>query len=320
VKSKSAAEVHPGFFNILKPVGITSHDVVARVRRITGIKQVGHAGTLDPLASGVMVVACGKACRLLRFLADDKTYLAEILLGVQTETDDMEGAIIEEKALSEDLNETRVKDAISAFVGDITQIPPIYSAIQVKGERLYSLARSGADLAALGIEIPSRNVNVAEISVEAITLPVVAARITCSKGTYIRSIARDLGASLGCGGTLKSLVRERSGTFPISEAITLEKLAELQGEDSARAAMVPVEKALPIKQIFLSTAEIGKLTLGQKISTAIPANCENCVADDFLLVRHEDGQAVLVAQLKTIEACLFHLSPEVVFSNVQQHV
>lgn len=313
MKSKTAAEVHPGFFNILKPVGITSHDVVARVRRITSIKQVGHAGTLDPLASGVMVVACGKACRLLRFLADDKTYLAEILLGVQTETDDMEGAVIEEKALPQGLDEAQVKAALKKFEGDITQIPPIYSAIQVKGERLYSLARSGADLEALGIEIPSREVNVAEIELVSVALPVVTARITCSKGTYIRSIARDFGAAIGCGGTLKSLVRERSGEFSGTESITLEKLAELQaeGHQQVRQAMVPVERALPLKQIFLDRAAIGKLTLGQKINGQSLANSNG----QFLLVRLDEGErkAILVAQSNDET-----LSPEVVFSHVDQ--
>ena len=321
MKSEPQAEVN-GFFNIIKPVGITSHDVVARVRKLTAIKQVGHAGTLDPLASGVMVVAVGKACRLLRFLSDDKAYLAEILLGVQTETDDMEGAVIESKPVPETLTEAQIMSELQKFSGEISQIPPIYSAIHVKGERLYNLARSGADLAALGIEIPTRQVTINQIALVDIALPVVTARIDCSKGTYIRSIARDLGAALGFGGTLKSLVRERSGTFNIGEAQSFEQLAELKalGREPLLAAMCPVEKALPLSQIVCNQEQISKFCMGQKVSMPLPEN-SNLAESQFVLIRRDNAEqsSTLVGQIANLdrEQNLCLISPEVVFSNAK---
>ncbi|CAN5476934.1 tRNA pseudouridine(55) synthase TruB [soil metagenome] len=327
MKSEPQAEVN-GFFNIIKPVGITSHDVVARVRKLTSIKQVGHAGTLDPLASGVMVVAVGKACRLMRFLSDDKTYLAEILLGVQTETDDMEGAVIESREVPASLTELQIATELQKFSGEISQIPPIYSAIHVKGERLYNLARSGADLAALNIEIPTRQVTINEIGLIDITLPVVTARIACSKGTYIRSIARDLGAALGLGGTLKSLVRERSGSFSIESANTFEQLAALKAEGlpALLASLCPVEKALPLEQIVCNPEQISKFCMGQKVSMPFPAcntsnSANNFVAGQFVLIRQDnDAQtSTLVGQIANLdfEQNLFVISPEVVFSNAK---
>lgn len=321
MKSEPVAEVN-GFFNIIKPVGITSHDVVARVRKLTAIKQVGHAGTLDPLASGVMVVAVGKACRLLRFLSDDKAYLAEILLGVQTETDDMEGAVIESKPVPSTLTNAQIASELQQFSGEISQIPPIYSAIHVKGERLYNLARSGADLAALGIEIPTRQVTINEIALVDITLPVVTARIDCSKGTYIRSIARDLGAALGLGGTLKSLVRERSGSFTMAEAKSFEQLTELKalGREPLLAAMCPVEKALPLSQIICNQEQIGKFCMGQKVSMPLPVG-HNYSESQFVLIRQDNPEqtSTLVGQINSIDLQqnLCVISPEVVFSNAK---
>jgi len=318
VKSKAEAVV-PGFFNINKPVGITSHDVVARVRKIANLKQVGHAGTLDPLASGVMVVACGKATRLLRFLADDKTYLSEILLGVQTETDDMEGAVIESNELPPSLSKETVEAALENFRGTITQIPPIYSAIQVKGERLYKLARSGADLKALGIEIPEREVVVSEIELVKLDLPVVTVRVSCSKGTYIRSIARDLGAALGVGGTLKSLVRERSGNFHLTDAITLEQLADEKNSQPIASALTAVETALPLKRITLADGPIAKLFLGQKIQLHSQSDAAAYIgleSGQFVLIM-QGAQAVvigLVGEMNTADGyCV--VSPEVVFGH-----
>ena len=326
MKSEPGAEVN-GFFNIFKPVGITSHDVVARVRKLTAIKQVGHAGTLDPLASGVMVVAVGKACRLLRFLSDDKAYLAEILLGVQTETDDMEGAVIESKPVPPTLTSAQIASELQKFSGEINQIPPIYSAIHVKGERLYNLARSGADLAALGIEIPTRQVTINEIALIDIALPVVTARIDCSKGTYIRSIARDLGAALGLGGTLKSLVRERSGSFALDEAKSFEQLAELKalGREVLLAAMCPVEKALSLSQIICNPEQISKFCMGQKVSTPMPDplhTASNFSVSQFVLIRQDNPEqtSTLVGKIDAIDLQqnLCVISPEVVFSNAKK--
>ncbi len=290
------------------------------MRKITQIKQVGHAGTLDPLASGVMVVACGKATRLLRFLADDKTYLAEILLGVQTETDDMEGAVIESKELPPSLSIDSINAALANFRGAITQIPPIYSAIQVKGERLYKLARSGADLKALGIEIPEREVVIDAIDLVKVELPVVTVRVSCSKGTYIRSIARDLGAALEVGGTLKSLVRERSGNFHLSKSITLEQLAESKNANAAselsEESLTAIEEALPLRQISLSDDLVAKLFLGQKIQIPSPILMDILVVGQFVLLMQDCRPVVigLVAEVNEADDC-YVISPEVVFGH-----
>lgn len=257
-----------GFFNIHKPANVTSHDVVARLRRVLGVKQIGHAGTLDPAATGVLVLAVGKATRLLRFLDDDKAYRAEILLGLTTETDDIEGAEIERRD-SNHLSADSVRAALATFVGAINQFPPLYSAIHISGQRLYDLARNAGgpeELAKLKADIPQRTVCVHSIDNIEIDLPVVKVTIDCSKGTYIRSIARDLGELLGVGGTLKSLIRSRSGLFKLSDSKTLEQIQELKAQGQLEQALVPINEALPLPQLVLTSEQVQKLCLGQKLA------------------------------------------------------
>lgn len=212
---------HFGFINVHKPTGITSHDVINKVRRLLSIKQVGHGGTLDPLAEGVLPVAVGSACRLLRFLPQDKTYVAEILLGQQTTTDDIEGDTIKTGDATS-VTVEQIKAALENFQGEIDQVPPIYSAIHVNGKRAYDLARAGNT----AVEIKPRRVTISKLELLDIDLPIVKARISCSSGTYIRSIARDLGETLGCCGCLKSLVREQAGLFWLDNSLTLNEIAE----------------------------------------------------------------------------------------------
>ena len=227
-----------GFLNAIKPSGITSHDLVYKIRKLSGIKQVGHGGTLDPLAQGVMVVGLGKACRLLQYLPDDKCYRAEILLGRRTDTDDTEGSILEEKELDASITEELIKQKLAGFVGKLIQIPPVYSAIKQGGRKLYEMARKGE----APRELPGRSVEIYKLEVLSIELPVIVARIECSKGTYIRSIARDLGMQLGTGGCLQGLVREQSGNFKIEKAHTIEELTDLSAKQSLSNCLVsPVE-------------------------------------------------------------------------------
>ena len=241
---------------------------------------------------------------------------------MQTETDDMDGAVIESKPVPSTLTNAQIASELQQFSGEISQIPPIYSAIHVKGERLYNLARSGADLAALGIEIPTRQVTINEIALVDIALPVVTARIDCSKGTYIRSIARDLGAALGLGGTLKSLVRERSGSFTMAEAKSFEQLTELKalGREPLLAAMCPVEKALPLSQIICNPEQISKFCMGQKVSMPLPVG-HNYSESQFVLIRQDNPEqtSTLVGQITSIDLQqnLCVISPEVVFSNAK---
>ncbi len=210
-----------GFLNLNKPVGFTSHDCVARVRRLTRLKRVGHGGTLDPSATGVLPIALGKATRLLQFLQSDKAYQATIQLGITTTTDDLEGEIITSVPVSE-LSIEAVKVALKSFEGTIAQIPPSYSAIQVQGKRLYDLARSGKK-----IEVPARTVEVFKIEVldwQPGDFPKLDVAIACGAGTYIRAIARDLGAALKIGGTLAALTRTTSSGFQLADSLTLEQL------------------------------------------------------------------------------------------------
>ena len=217
-----------GFLNLNKPKGLTSHDCVARVRRLLKIKRVGHGGTLDPAASGVLPIAVGKATRLLNYLPTKKAYRAVIRFGVTTSTDDMEGEIISTKSAS-GLTLAEIEAQLHNFIGTIEQIPPIYSAIQVDGKRLYKLAREGKQ-----VDVPSRQVEIEKIDVlnwYPGEFPELELEITCGGGTYIRAIARDLGNCVNTGGTLASLTRTLSCGFELASSISLESLADdLQGD------------------------------------------------------------------------------------------
>ncbi len=212
-----------GFLNVNKPLGITSHDCVAKVRQLLKIKRVGHGGTLDPLAQGVLPIAVGKTTRLLAFLPDQKGYRAKIRFGIQTTTDDLEGEPLKSQACPH-LQLTDVKPHLNQFIGTIQQIPPAYSAIQQDGKRLYELARKG-EL----INIPARTVDVRQIEIvswNAGDFPELEVMIFCRAGTYIRSIARDLGQSLNVGGTLAFLERTESGGMNLSNSLSLVDIEE----------------------------------------------------------------------------------------------
>lgn len=210
-----------GMLNINKPEGITSHAAVAAVRRATGCRRVGHGGTLDPLASGVLPVGVGRGTRVIEFLAEaSKVYVAEVELGQETDTYDAVGQVTatgDATAVSRE----NIEDALGAFRGSIEQIPPMYSALKQDGRRLYELAREG-----ITVERKSRPVVIYNLVLLGYKPPVVSLEIECSKGTYIRSIAYDLGRALGCGGHLKKLVRTRYGPFDIKNAVSLPELEE----------------------------------------------------------------------------------------------
>jgi tRNA pseudouridine55 synthase len=230
-----------GLIIVDKPQGLTSHDVVARIRKLAGTRRVGHAGTLDPMATGVLVVGVEKATRLLGHLAlTDKEYTGTIRLGQSTDSDDAEGALI---AAVPALNVTDAEllAAVGALTGDILQVPPGVSAIKVGGQRSYRLARAGA-----APELAARAVTVSEFAVDAVRrageVLDVDVRVTCSSGTYIRALARDLGAALDVGGHLTALRRTRVGPYRIGQARTLDELAErleLTGLADAAAAAFP---------------------------------------------------------------------------------
>lgn len=206
-----------GFLNIYKPVGMTSHDVVAVLRRVTKIKQIGHTGTLDPFAEGVLPICIGKATRLIEYLQDDKEYLATVQFGAATNTFDLDG----EKVFTSDKKVSRddIKEGLKSFEGEILQFPPIFSAIKVKGKKLYEYARKGEE-----VEIQPRKVVIENIELKNFDEELQQAQILlkCSKGTYIRSIANDLGKNLGCGGYLIKLIRTQAGKFRVENSVQLD--------------------------------------------------------------------------------------------------
>ena len=235
-----------GIINIHKEAGFTSHDVVAKMRGICGQKKIGHTGTLDPQATGVLPVCLGSATKLCDMLTDkDKEYVAELLLGVTTDTQDTTGQILSEMDITEFFREffqeeflvEKIRETVLGFAGEYDQIPPMYSALKVNGKKLYELAREGKE-----VERRARKVMIHEIEILSIELPVVKMRVSCSKGTYIRTLCADIGERLGTGGTMQSLVRTRVSDFVLQDAITLTGLQKLKDEGRLEEAVIPVDR------------------------------------------------------------------------------
>jgi tRNA pseudouridine55 synthase len=228
-----------GVLVIDKPSGVTSHDVINKLRKLLRTQRIGHTGTLDPMASGVLLACVGKATKVVQFLIGwDKGYEAQIRLGVTTDTYDGEGKIIQ---TNEDLrlSEVDIRKAIRSFKGKIWQVPPLHSAIKYKGKRLYQYARAKEK-----VQVKGREVEIKELEVLDINQPYLKLRISCSKGTYIRSLAHDLGQQLGCGAYLLSLRRTRVGPFALGEALNLEDISSAVADDKLKGFFIPVEKAL----------------------------------------------------------------------------
>lgn len=211
-----------GFLNIYKPKGMTSFDVVARLRRVTKIKQIGHTGTLDPFAVGVLPICIGKSTRLIEYLDDDKEYLATVQFGKDTDTYDLDGTVT--KTYDKKITQEDLISILDDFRGEIEQLPPIYSAIKVNGKKLYEYARNGEE-----VEIKPRKVFISKLELESFDYEKQEATILvgCSKGTYIRSIAYDIGQKLDCGGYLTALERTKAGLFNKEYSIPLENFSEI---------------------------------------------------------------------------------------------
>lgn len=240
-----------GILNINKPEGWTSQDVVAKLRGRLHIRRVGHTGTLDPMATGVLPVCFGKATRIIEYYDDDfKTYEAEMKLGMVTDTLDSTGTVLETKPV--DVSEEDVIQAIDSFRGWITQIPPKYSALKVNGKPLYKYAREGAE-----VEIKSRKIYVADIQAMEVNLGEnrILFRVTCSKGTYIRTICDDIGKKLGCGGTMTALQRTQSGCFRVEDARTLPEILEMTDEELERCVIPMDETLVHLGRIELKSME-----------------------------------------------------------------
>ncbi|MCK5548012.1 MAG: tRNA pseudouridine(55) synthase TruB [Thermoplasmata archaeon] len=223
-----------GFLFVDKPGGITSHKVVERVRRVIRMRKVGHLGTLDPLGTGVLVLAIGRATKLVKyFINDDKEYLNTLRLGISTDTQDMDGKIILERE-TEPITREEFDNIISRFVGSIEQIPPMVSAKKIGGKRLYKLHRKG-----IVVEREPKLINVMRIEVKEFRPPEVQFEVACSKGTYIRTLCSDIGDTIGCGGCMAGLVRLRSGIFGIDNAKTLDEIEKLTPEEIEKLLIKP---------------------------------------------------------------------------------
>ena len=243
-----------GILNIKKEAGFTSHDVVAKLRGIVHQKKIGHTGTLDPDATGVLPVCLGKATKLCDIIGDwDKTYEAVLLLGKETDTEDTSGKILEEKEVT--VTEEEIQNIILSFQGTYDQIPPMYSAKKVNGKKLYELARQG-----IVIERKPCPVTLSSIHIKKIELPYVTFEVTCSKGTYIRTLCHDIGAKLSVGGCMKELLRTKVGRFELSESLTLDELQKLKEEDRLAEVVLPVEEVFKeLPEIRSDTEELDKL-------------------------------------------------------------
>ncbi len=250
-----------GFLNINKPLQLTSHDVVHRIRRASGQRRVGHAGTLDPMATGVLLVCLGKATRVAEYLADGhKRYRARAVLGITTDTYDQEGKVASQEPCPQ-LEAADLQAALQRFTGRIQQIPPMYSAVKMGGRPLYRLARRGVT-----VERKPRSVEIQGIELLEWAPPALLFEVECSKGTYIRSLAHDLGQSLGCGAYLAELVRLSSGSFSLEDAIPLEVAESSFIDGSWRQLLHPLDEALlTLPAVTLKQDEAQRVGHGRKI-------------------------------------------------------
>lgn len=253
-----------GIFIVNKPKGITSFDVVARMRRICDTKKIGHAGTLDPDAVGVLPVCVGRATKIIEYLMEkDKVYQVELILGTATETQDSSGSILYEKPVTASIED--IEGAIKSFLGESMQIPPMYSAVRVNGKRLYELARKGIE-----IERKPRAITISKLDILSIDKKedkvIAVFNVECSKGTYIRTLCNDIGEKLDCGGHMMSLSRTRSGPFKLENSFTLESLENLKDTDDLHSAKLSIDKAvLYMPQVYVNENEAKRLRNGLTI-------------------------------------------------------
>jgi tRNA pseudouridine55 synthase len=271
-----------GILIINKPLKMTSHDVVARVRKLLRQKRVGHTGTLDPLASGVLPLCVGQATRVAEYLSESgKAYEAEITFGSVTDTYDTEGTVTRTGDISMLTSET-IAQEVASFLGPQMQHPPLYSAIKLQGQPAYKLARAGTE-----VTLEARPIEISELRILSWQSPRLRLAVECSKGTYIRSLAYDLGEKLGCGAHLSGLVRTRSGPFTLAESITLEELATAADEGSAANHLLPADRALQhFPALRLDEETTNRVLHGNAFPYEIAE--ENSTAEETMLARVYD--------------------------------
>ena len=251
-----------GILLLDKPLGLTSNAALSRAKRVLGIRKAGHTGALDPLATGLLPLCFGQATKVSAFLLDaDKGYLAEVTLGVTTASGDGEGDVVERRKIS-DIDRATVEDILDIFRGPIDQVPPMYSALKHKGRRLHELARAGIE-----VERKPRRVTIYRLELLDFELPRLTLRVTCSKGTYIRSLAMDIGERLGCGAHLTALRRHSSGPFSLDDSVSLARLEEMDATE-ARARLVAPDAALgALPSVVLEAKDAIDIGHGKVVST-----------------------------------------------------
>lgn len=288
----SSSRSHTGGILLVdKPEGLSSNAVLSRAKRIVGIRKAGHAGTLDPMASGLLVLCFGQATKVAGFLLDaDKRYRAEVQLGVSTDSEDAEGTVIARERVPA-LDDAALEAVLERFRGPIEQVPPMYSALKHQGRRLYELARKGEQVERKPRSIVIHRLSLIERSAERLCLDV-----HCSKGSYIRSLARDIGAAIGCGAHLSALRRTSSAPFDVGEAVALEALESLSGEQ-AQALLMPADQALEhLPAVELDGQLAGRVLHGQRLAGVRAAHSGQVRMygpDGFLGVGEMDGQGHL---------------------------
>lgn len=293
--------MYNGIMNVYKEAGFTSHDVVAKLRGICKQKKIGHTGTLDPDAVGVLPVCFGSGTKLCDMLTDwDKEYIATLRLGVATDTQDLSGQVLwkaDEDALAA-VTEERVREAILHFLGGYDQIPPMYSALKVNGKKLYELARAGKE-----VERKARRVEISELEILETALPTVRFRVVCSKGTYIRTLCHDIGERLGCGGAMASLTRSRVGIFGIDQALRLSEIEKLRDEDRISDVIIPPDAVFASCRAVAVTAE-GKRLLenGNRLSAELLSDAGSLREEEQIRMYDETGRFYGVYQYEAGEA------------------
>lgn len=280
--------------NILKPTGMTSHDVVSRVRRILNTKKVGHTGTLDPDASGVLPICIGRATKVSELILNkDKSYICELTLGIKTDTYDSSGSIIK-KVDNFKINKDDIQKAFKTQVGEIEQIPPIYSALKVNGKKMCDLARSGK---ADDIVVNSRKVNIKELNILSINDNKIMFYVKCSKGTYVRSICHDIGELLGVGGHMSFLLRTSSGRFNLENSITLEDLEEFHNNGTLDKYLYDIDYVLNnFKEVILKPSALKYYSNGGIIDSK-RFSTNNISKDDEFVRVYSEGNFLGVGKL-----------------------
>ncbi len=302
-----------GFLIVDKPVGVTSFSIVALVRRLTGVRRVGHAGTLDPLASGVLPVAVGQATRLIEYLDDElKTYIARVRFGVATDTYDAEGAVTT-TADGSFVTDALVERELQVFVGDIEQTPPLYSALKVAGKPLYRYAREGE-----AVDVASRVVHVERVALLSFDDGVAEIEVVCGKGTYIRSIAHDLGARIGCGAHLAALRRTSTGGFALDDAHSAETLSAFAADGRVGELMLAPDRALERRRAaILAASHHDDMRAGRAIELTLRAGVDAAETGEVCRAYSTEGGLIGVLQLR--ESGLWHPAKVLARGGIEQN-